>query len=124
MRRISTLAAAFAFFALNVQEPVTVSAAISLTNALEAVAKAYADAGGGPIRFNFAGSNVLARQLVNGAPADVFISADEAQMDTAARAGAIENTPRVDLLGNRLAIIAPPRPAAGSPIRGVDDLLR
>jgi molybdate transport system substrate-binding protein len=124
MRWIVTLSMALAFCASNVQQPVTVSAAISLSNALEPIAKAYADAGGGPIRFNFAGSNVLARQLVNGAPADVFISADEAQMDTAARAGAIDNTSRVDLLGNRLAIIAPPRPAAGSPIRGVDDLLR
>src|SRR4051794_20963832 len=124
MRWIVTLSMALAFFASNVQQPVTVSAAISLSNALEPIAKAYADAGGDPIRFNFAGSNVLARQLVNGAPADVFISADEAQMDTAARAGAIDNTSRVDLLGNRLAIIAPPRPAAGSPIRGVDDLLR
>jgi len=124
MRRISTLAAAFAFFALNVQEPVTVSAAISLTNALEAVAKAYADAGGGPIRFNFAGSNVLARRLVNGAPADLFISADAAQMDVAAQSGAIDNASRVDLLGNRLAIVAPPQSAGGSQIRSLDDLLR
>src|SRR3954454_3716679 len=107
MRRISTLAAAFAFFALNVQEPVTVSAAISLTNALETIAKAYADAGGGPLRFNFAGSNVLARQIVNGAPADLFISADEAQMDVAAHGGAIDRTSRVDLLANRLVVIAP-----------------
>ena len=87
-------------------EPLTVSAAISLTDALEEIAREYAAAGGGPVRFNFAGSNTLARQLVNGAPADLFISADEAQMDVAARAAAIDPATRVDLLGNHLAIVA------------------
>jgi molybdate transport system substrate-binding protein len=83
-----------------------VSAAISLTDALESIAQEYAKAGGGPVRFNFAGSNTLARQLVNGAPADVFISADEAQMDVAAQAGAIDPATRVDLLSNHLAVVA------------------
>jgi len=87
-------------------EPLTVSAAVSLTDALEAIAKEYAAAGGGPVRFNFAASSTLARQLVNGAPADMFISADEAQMDVAAQAGAIDPASRVDLLGNRLTIVA------------------
>ena len=87
-------------------EPLTVSAAISLTDALEEIAREYAAAGGGPVRFNFAGSNTLARQLVNGAPADLFISADEAQMDVAARAAAIDPATRVDLLGNHLAVVA------------------
>ncbi len=75
-------------------EPLTVSAAVSLTDALEAIAKEYAAAGGGPVRFNFAASSTLARQLVNGAPADMFISADEAQMDVAAQAGAIDPASR------------------------------
>src|SRR4051812_41335501 len=123
MRWIGTLCVAGALFTSNVQEPVTVSAAISLTDALETIARAYADAGGGPIRFNFAGSNVLARQIVNGAPADLFVSADEAQMEVAAQAGAIDNTSRVNLLGNRLAVVVA-RSVAGPPIRGVDDLLR
>lgn len=92
----------------RVQTPLTVSAAVSLTEALEAVARAYASAGGRPVRFNFAGSNVLARQLVNGAPADLFISADEAQMDVAMAAGVIDGATRVDLLANRLAVIARP----------------
>ncbi|HET9012560.1 MAG TPA: molybdate ABC transporter substrate-binding protein [Gemmatimonadaceae bacterium] len=83
-------------------------AAISLSDALEAIAKEYAAAGGGPVRFNFAGSNTLARQLANGAPADLFLSADEAQMDVAARAGAVDPASRVNLLGNRLAIVARP----------------
>lgn len=108
---------------LTAQQPLTVSAAISLTDALEAIAKAYAEAGGGPVRFNFAGSNVLARQLVNGAPADLFISADEAQMDVAAAAGVIDRTTRVDLLSNRLAVIVRPE-SSGSTIRQLSDLLR
>ncbi len=105
-------------------DPLTVSAAVSLTDSLETVAKAYTAAGGDPVRFNFAGSNVLARQIVNGAPADVFISADEAQMDVAERAGAIDRATRVPLLGNRLAVITRKGSATGSLITKVDDLLR
>ena len=87
--------------------PITVSAAISLTDALSAVAKEYAGAGRGGVRFNFAASNVLARQIVQGAPVDVFISADEAQMDVIAQAGLIQDGTRVDLLGNQLAVVVP-----------------
>ena len=54
------------------------------------------------------GSNVLARQIVNGAPADVFISADEAQMDVVEKAGAVLAGSRVDLVGNQLAVVATP----------------
>lgn len=95
---------------------IVVSAAISLTDALHDVEKAYTAAGGGPVRFNFAASNVLARQIVNGAPVDVFISADEAQMDYAQKAGAIDAASRVALLGNRLAVVTP----AGRPLRSRD----
>lgn len=87
---------------------ITVSAAISLTESLEAAARAYEAAGGGTVRLNFAGSNALARQIVSGAPVDLFISADAAQMDVVARSGAIDVSTRLDLLGNRLAIIALP----------------
>ena len=89
-------------------EPITVAAAVSLTDVLEETAKAYAAAGGGPVRFNLAGSNVLARQIVNGAPADVFISADEAQMEVVEKAGAILAGSRIDLVGNQLAVAAVP----------------
>ena len=88
--------------------PITVAAAVSLAEVLEDIARAYAEAGGGPIRFNLAGSNVLARQIVNGAPADVFISADEAQMDVIEKAGAVLAGSRVDLIANQLAIVATP----------------
>jgi len=124
MRWIGVVCLAVALLSLHVQEPLTVSAAISLTNVLEAIARAYAEAGGGPVRFNLAGSNVLARQLVNGAPADLFISADEAQMAVAAQAGVLDNASRVDLLSNRLAVVARPQSGGGLAIRRVDDLLR
>ncbi|MCA1651561.1 MAG: molybdate ABC transporter permease subunit [Acidobacteria bacterium] len=86
-------------------EPITVSAAVSLTDALEEIGRAYESAGGGAVRLNFAGSNVLARQIANGAPVDLFISADEAQMDLADQAGAILAGTRIDLLGNQLAVV-------------------
>lgn len=95
--------------------PVLVSAAISLTDALVEIEQAYAAAGGGPVRFNFAASNVLARQIANGAPADIFISADLVQMHYVERAGAIKAGGFSYLLSNRLAIIVRPgRPLGGS----------
>ncbi|HXG53837.1 MAG TPA: molybdate ABC transporter substrate-binding protein [Vicinamibacterales bacterium] len=98
------------------RQPIVVSAAISLTDALQEIEKAYTAAGGSPVRFNFAASNVLARQIANGAPVDLFISADEAQMDFAARGGAIDTTTRRHLLSNRLAIVTP----GGQPITIAD----
>jgi molybdate transport system substrate-binding protein len=89
------------------ETPITVSAAASLSDALESVGRAYERAGGGPVRFNFAGSNVLARQIASGAPVDVFVSADEAQMRVARQHGAIDEATLVHLLGNRLAVITP-----------------
>ena len=83
----------------------TVSAAISLTDALEEIARAYTASGGGEVRFNFGGSNVLARQIASGAPVDLFISADEAQMALAESAGAIDRSTRISLLANRLAVV-------------------
>ena len=101
------------------QEGLTVSAAISLTESLEEVARGYQAAGQGPVRFNFGGSNMLARQIVNGAPVDLFISADASQMDVAS--GAIDGRSRIDLLGNRLAVLMPPD---GGPLEDARALLR
>src|SRR5262245_5338906 len=92
--------------------PITVSAATSLTDVLDAVARAYRAGGGGEVRFNFGGSNTLARQIVNGAPADLFISADEAQMDVVQKAGLVAAGSRVDLVSNQLAVVAAPDRAA------------
>src|SRR5690349_7746094 len=122
--RAALIGLALVVVAADATEPLTVSAAISLTDSLDAVARSYATSGGGPVRFNFAGSNVLARQLVNGAPADVFISADEVQMDVAERAQAIDRATRVALLGNRLAVITRTDSATAALIRDVQDLRR
>lgn len=102
------------------QEPLTVSAAVSLTDAFTEIAEVYASAGGGPVRFNFAASNVLARQIVNGAPVDVFISADEAQMDLVERAGRLASATRFELLTNALAVLVPA--GATTPVREAGDL--
>jgi molybdate transport system substrate-binding protein len=101
--------------------PITVSAAVSLTDALTAVGEAYARTGR-TVRFNFGSSNVLARQIVNGAPVDVFLSADEAQMDIVAAAGLLKAGSRIDLLGNQLAVAVPSdRPRTFTSIRELAD---
>ncbi len=87
--------------------PITVAAAVSLTDALTAAAREYPDSGRDQIRFNFAASNVLARQILSGAPVDVFISADGAQMDLVMKAGLLAAGTRVDLLTNQLAVVVP-----------------
>lgn len=86
---------------------ITVSAAASLTDALASAAEAYGRAGNGSVRFNFGGSNALARQILDGAPADVFISADEAQMDVLDKASMVLAGSRVNLLANQLAVVVP-----------------
>ena len=86
-------------------QALTVSAAVSLTEVLEAIAGAYTAAGGDRVIFNFGASNVLARQIANGAPVDVFISADDAQMDLVSKAGMIEDKSRMPIVQNQLAVI-------------------
>ena len=86
---------------------VTVFAAASTAPAVEEVSALFSSRHGVPVRTVFASSSTLARQIVNGAPADLYISANVAWMDYATAGGAIEAASRVDLLGNRLVLIAP-----------------
>lgn len=86
---------------------ITVFAAASLTDALQAVGKAYTARTGVPVRFSFASSSLLARQIESGAKADMFVSADLAWMDHAQKAGRIDAGSRRTLLRGRLALIAP-----------------
>jgi molybdate transport system substrate-binding protein len=84
---------------------VVVSAAVSLTEVLQQLAPMYQAKTGEQVVLNLGASNTLARQISFGARADVFISADEAQMD--AIAARIDPATRVDLLSNQLAIAVP-----------------
>lgn len=102
--------------------PITVSAAVSLTDALTAIGSDYATAGRGTVRFNFGASNVLARQIAGGAPVDLFISADEPQMNAVAQAGMVLDGTRIDLLSNQLAVVVPSdRPRTLTSIRDLAD---
>ena len=89
------------------REPLTVFAAASLTNALEDVGRAYTARGGQPVRFSFASSSVIARQLEGGARADLFFSADLDWMDYVAARNLIDKATRRNILRGRLALIAP-----------------
>lgn len=84
----------------------TIFAAASLKPALEQMARDGL-LGRSPPRLVYAASSALAYQIENGAPADLFISADEHWMDQAARQAAIVPSTRIDLLGNALVLIAP-----------------
>jgi len=86
--------------------PVTVFAAASLKNALDEVGAEYARAGG-QARFSYAASSAIARQIEQGAPADVYVSADSDWMNYLAQRRLIVASSRRDLLTNRLALIAP-----------------
>lgn len=109
LRIAVAVAAAAAMSAQTAPAPptITVSAAVSLTEAMTAAARDFAQSGGGDVRFNFAASNILARQIVNGAPVDLYISADEAQMNLVDAAGLLKPGTRVDLLRNQLAVVVP-----------------
>jgi molybdate transport system substrate-binding protein len=102
-----------------VADEVLVSAASSLTDALNEVGAAFTHAHPRTtVRFNFAASGVLQQQIVQGAPVDVFCSASPVEMDALQREGHIEPNSRIDFAGNRLVLIAP----EGSRMRGWNDL--
>lgn len=86
---------------------ITVFAAASLKNALDEVAADWKADTGNTAVISYAGSSQLAKQIQQGAPADIFISADEAWMDTLDKAGLIQPATRADLLGNALVLVAP-----------------
>lgn len=87
-------------------EPVTVYAAASLTSALQDLSKT-AEKQGLPLRMSFAGSSILAKQIAQGAPADIYFSANVKWMDFLATEKLLEPNTRIDLLGNALVIISP-----------------
>ncbi|HEY4146908.1 molybdate ABC transporter substrate-binding protein [Pinirhizobacter sp.] len=87
---------------------IVVSAAASLTNVFGTVAKAYESKHPGThVVLNFAASDVLMQQIANGAPADVFASADETAMDKAEKQGVVQKGTRRDFAANELVLIVP-----------------
>jgi molybdate transport system substrate-binding protein len=88
-------------------EEILVSAAASLTDALNEIGRAYGAKSKNTVRFNFGPSNGLARQIEEGAPADIFFSADLPQMDALDKNGRLEPGTRKNLLSNQLVIIVP-----------------
>ena len=114
MFRLTGLFTAFVMFAGASLSParaedrtLTVFAAASMKNALDEVDAAYTAKTGVRFTVSYAASSVLARQIEQGAPADVFVSADTDWMDYAASKKTINEPTRVNLLGNSIVLIAP-----------------
>lgn len=91
---------------LAAQEAITVFAAASMKNALDDANAAFTKAAGVKVTASYAASSALAKQIEQGAPADVFLSADLQWMDYVAEHKLIKPDTRVNLLGNRLVLIA------------------
>ena len=87
--------------------PLTVFAAASLKEAMDEAGAAWTKSSGRDVRTAYAASSALARQIAQGAPADVFISADSDWMDDLQQRGLIDTATRRDLLGNTLVLVAP-----------------
>jgi molybdate transport system substrate-binding protein len=86
-------------------QTLTVSAAASLTDALEEIGRAYGSAFHEEIAFNFGASSILARQIEEGAPVDVFFSADEATVDRLDAQKLLAAGTRRSILSNALVIV-------------------
>ena len=93
--------------ALAQDRSLTVFAAASMKNALDDVDAAYTAKTGVKIVASYAASSALAKQIEQGAPADVFVSADTDWMDYATSRNNINEPTRVNLLGNSIVLIAP-----------------
>ena len=90
-----------------IAQTLTVLAAVSLKEALDDQVAAFEKQSGQKVVISYAGSNVLARQIQSGAPADVFISADSEWMDYLEARKLLAPHTRTDLVSNQLVLIAP-----------------
>jgi molybdate transport system substrate-binding protein len=88
-------------------QELTVFAAASLTDAMKDVSALWTKAGHQPLRMSFASSSTLAQQIGQGAPVNLFASADEKWMDYLAQKNLIVADTRKDLLGNDLVLVVP-----------------
>jgi molybdate transport system substrate-binding protein len=97
------------------RQPLRVAAAVSLTEALDRAVRAWEAASGDRVTANYAASNVLARQIEEGAPADLFISADVIQMERLVVRRLVLPETVVTLLSNQLVVVSPAdRPLSGA----------
>jgi len=88
-------------------QQLTVFAAASLTDAMKDISKVWVAAGHQPLVLSFGASSTLARQIEQGAPANLFASADEKWMDYLADKNLVAVDTRKDLLGNDLVLVVP-----------------
>jgi molybdate transport system substrate-binding protein len=102
--------------AKEASRPLTVFAAASLKESFDAAAAEWTARSGQKVVVSYGASNALARQIEQGAPADVFVSADEAWMDYLATRNLLAPRTRFDLVRNTLVLVAP----ATAPVQGVD----
>lgn len=101
---------------------ILVFAAVSTREAMEEIAKQFQRGTGQTVRFSFGSSSTLARQILAGAPADLFLSADLDRVEQLARAGLVRPSDRRDLLSNQLVVVVPAASAVA--IKGAPDLVR
>lgn len=102
------------------QGQITVAAAISMKDALEAIEKTYASQAGAPkLVYTFGASGILEKQIEEGAPVDVFISAAPAQMNTLEGKGLLLAGSRRNVAGNRLVLVVP---LGSTLVKSVEDL--
>ncbi|GAB1595391.1 molybdate ABC transporter substrate-binding protein [Lysobacter claricitrinus] len=106
-RAITALLLLLAALPAFAAEPITVFAAASLKETLDEAGALYGRTHGATVRVSYAASSALARQIEDGAPADVFISADLDWMDELQAKRLIDTTTRRDIAGNALVLIAP-----------------
>ena len=104
--------------AVRAAEPVTIFAAASLSDVMRRVEPLL----GAPVRFSFAASSTLARQIEQGAAAQIFISADEPWMDHLAKLGRVETASRRVLAGNRLVVVEAGERTSAAPAESIDAL--
>src|ERR1700676_3948569 len=114
MHRLAGLLTAFVLLCGSADSPalaqdkgLIVFAAASMKNALDEVDAAYTARTGVKIAASYAASSTLAKQIEQGAPADIFLSADTDWMDYAIDRKNIDEATRVNLLGNSIVLIAP-----------------
>ena len=107
-----SLAALAATATAATADEVVVFAAASMKTALDPVAAGFEAQTGHRVTISYAGSGALARQITEGAPADIFISASVQWMDAVEAAGEVVAGTRSDLLGNALVLVAHDRAAA------------